>query len=114
MTLEKCSNCGMCKTVCPVFKVLLEETSSSRGRANLIKKDLMDSVFYVCSLCGACDIACPAGIKLSEEIKKMRTKMVEANIETKPNKEMMKNFREHGNPYGKIEKGKKPKDLYCC
>ena len=114
MTLEKCSNCGMCKSVCPIFKAMLEETTSSRGRAVLLKKDIMDAVFYTCSLCGACDLECPAGIEISEKIKKMRERMVNTNIETKPNKAMMKNFREYGNPYGKVEKGKTPKDLYCC
>ena len=114
MTIEECSNCGLCKSVCPIFKAMLQETTSSRGRAVLLKKDMMDIVFYTCSLCGACNEVCPAGIKLSEEIKKMREKMVNTNVETPANKAMMKNFREHGNPYGKVEKGKMPKDLYCC
>lgn len=114
MNLENCSNCGICKSTCPVFKVLLEETKGARGKAALIKKDVLDEVYYVCSLCGACKISCPAGIDLPEEIKKMRQEMVEINVETKANKVMIKNIREHGNPYGKVEKGKIPKDLYCC
>lgn len=114
MKLEKCSNCGLCKSICPVFKALLEETTSARGKANLIKKEVLDEVYYVCSLCGACKISCPAGIDLPEEIKKMREKMVNIKAETNANKKMIKNIREYGNPFGKVEEGKIPKDLYCC
>ncbi|MFH1398906.1 MAG: (Fe-S)-binding protein [Candidatus Woesearchaeota archaeon] len=114
MRLEKCSNCGFCKSHCPVFRVLLEETNSARGRAILLKKDVMDLVFYQCSLCGACKVVCPSGIDLPAEIQKMREEMVEAGKGTKQNKIMITNLKEEGNPYGKIEKGKMPKDLYCC
>ena len=114
MKLEKCSYCGLCKSYCPVFKALLEETKGARGKAGLVRKEIMDEVFYECSLCGACKISCPAGIDLPKEIENMRQKMVEAKVETKANIVMIKNLREHGNPYGKIEKGKIPKGLYCC
>ena len=114
MTLEKCSNCGFCRGISPVFKVLLEEPISARGRAILLRKDIMDELFYQCSLCGACKIVCPSGIDLPAEIQKMRKEMVNADKGTAANKVMINNIKEHGNPYGKVEKGKMPKDLYCC
>ena len=40
--------------------------------------------------------------------------LVEKGIETEKNKEMIKNIREFGNPFGKLEKDKKIKELFCC
>lgn len=113
--LKECSNCGFCKTSCPVFKVLLDETVSARGRAWLIKKEVLaKNVFYQCSLCGMCEKKCPAGIKLCDEIIKVRKKLVKKKGETEANKKMMEKVRKYGNPFGKVEKGKVPKELYCC
>ncbi len=113
-TIQDCSNCGLCKSLCPVFRVLLEETKGARGRAVLAKLDINDDIYYLCTLCGACKITCPAGIDLPEEIKKMRIKMVSLGAETEASKKMIENIRKYGNPYGKVEKGKIPKELYCC
>ncbi len=110
--LEKCSRCGLCKANCPVFKALLTETSGPRGKAILIKRDVPDKVFYQCTLCKACKVECPAGINLGLE--KMRERLVENGIETDANKKMIENIRKFGNPFGKVEKGKIPKELYCC
>lgn len=114
LTIQDCSNCGFCKSLCPVFRVLLEETKGARGRAVLAKKDINDEIYYLCTLCGACKVTCPAGIDLPEEIKKMRAKLVSLGSETEANKKMIENIRKYGNPYGKVEKGKTPKELYCC
>jgi fumarate reductase (CoM/CoB) subunit B len=114
LTIQDCSNCGFCKSLCPVFRVLLEETKGARGRAVLAKQDINDEIYYLCTLCGACKVTCPAGIDLPEEIKRMRAKLVSLGAETEANKKMIENIRKYGNPYGKVEKGKTPKDLYCC
>ena len=107
--------CGICRTACPVFRVLLSETSSPRGKAVLVKKDVADLVFYRCALCKACTAACPSGVKIYEEVKGMRNKLVESGIETDANRRMMRNVREFGNPLMKLEeKGKKIKELNCC
>lgn len=113
--LKECSNCGFCKATCPVFRALLDETVSARGRAYLMKKELFPkNVFYQCSLCTMCENRCPAGIKLCSEIIKVREKLVKAKAETEENKKMIVNIKAFGNPFGKVEKGKIPKDLYCC
>lgn len=110
--LEKCSVCGLCKANCPVFKVLLSETSGPRGKAILIKKEILDRVFYKCTLCKACKVECPAGIDL--KIEKVRESLVKKGIETEANKRMIANVRQYNNPFGKVEKDKIPKELYCC
>jgi len=112
--IKDCTNCGFCKSHCPIFMVLLEETKGARGRAVLAKNELNDEIFYLCTLCGACKVTCPIGIDLPEEIKKIRAKLVGLGAETEANKKMIDNIRKYGNPYGKVEKGKIPKELYCC
>jgi len=112
--LEKCFNCGLCKANCPVYKVILKETVSPRGKSILLKKDVLDKIFYLCTLCKACERECPAQVRLSEVIREAREMLVENNMETEANKKMIDNIRKFGNPFGKLEKGKIPKELYCC
>ncbi len=112
--LEKCSLCGLCKAYCPVYNVILNETVGPRGKAILIKKGIVDEIFYICSLCRSCDKECPAGIELSREIRDMRERLVMEKRETNANKEMIENIRKFGNPFGKIGKGEIPKKIYCC
>ena len=110
--VEKCIKCGMCKSLCPVFRIEREEAKSPRGKAILLDKDIYDRLLYECSLCKACEKKCPLDLKLCDAFRKARVVLVENKKETKENKEMMKNILKEGNPFGKI-KGK-PKKLYCC
>jgi len=109
--IDACSLCGMCRVTCPTFIAKLSETDSPRGKAALKKKKESDLVFYKCTLCGACKVECPAGVDL--ELVDERKKLVDKKILLAKNEEMIKNVREHGNPFGKPG-SKKPKDLYCC
>ena len=110
--VEKCINCGMCKALCPVFSVMREEALSPRGKAILLNSDVYDKILYECTLCKACEQKCPLDIKLCEAFRKARNVLAANNKETEANKEMIKNIRAEGNPFGK-EKGKERK-LYCC
>lgn len=93
MPLEKCNLCGRCKEVCPIYKVIKKETISPRGKAILIKKDILDKVFYICTLCGACKEICPNDVDLLSYIKKRRALLVEKGIESKKNREMIENIK---------------------
>ena len=110
--VEKCIKCGMCKSLCPVFKIIREETISPRGKAIILEKKIYDKIVYECSLCKACEEKCPLSIKLCDAFRKARKVLVESGRETKENKEMMKNVRKDGNPFGKITG--KARKLYCC
>lgn len=110
--VKKCVKCGMCKSLCPVFGIMREETLSPRGKAMILDKETYDKIVYECSLCKACEEKCPLEIKLCDAFRKARKVLVEEKKETKENKEMIKNMRESGNPFGK-DTGKKRK-LYCC
>jgi len=109
---EKCVKCGFCRACCPVFKVNLTEVDSPRGKAILAQKDILSPLFYDCTLCKACKEFCP--LKLDIDASKIREKLVKQGITTERNEKMIQNLREFGNPFGKVEEGKKPKDLYCC
>ena len=75
--LKTCSKCGLCQSVCPVYKATGVETIVSRGKFNLllglIKGDLkytknLDEALSLCLHCKACDKFCPSSIKATEII----------------------------------------------
>jgi ferredoxin len=109
-----CPICGICRWRCPLFKILLRETISPRGKAILIGKGIEDELYYKCTLCRACEQICPISINLTEDIRNVREKLVLKEKETIKNKEMIQNIRKYGNPFGRVEEGKIPKELYCC
>lgn len=111
-TYKKCVMCGMCKAVCPSYRASTNEKLGPRGRALLQKDEIQDESFYDCSLCGACAAVCPAEVDLG--LQKVREELVKAGKETKANKKMIENIKEHGNPFGEEDNEKDPKELYCC
>jgi glycolate oxidase iron-sulfur subunit len=74
---QKCSRCGICAGVCPVFREMQQETYSSRGKVE-VAKALLDGVvpystytedlFSKCLLCLTCKDNCPAGVDQSKMI----------------------------------------------
>lgn len=109
--IDKCIKCGMCKSLCPVFRIVREEEISPRGKAILLDSEVYDKIMYECSLCKACEEKCPLGLKLCTAFLKARVVLAESGKETRENKEMIKNIRGVGNPFGKsVKKGK----FYCC
>ena len=66
-----CNKCGLCMAVCPVYKELLLESTSPRGKVQLSKSILegnlelterMKDILSKCLLCGSCVAACPGGV----------------------------------------------------
>jgi len=110
----KCTLCGICKFSCPTYKFFFDEAVSPRGKATMLKKEFPSKYFYLCTLCKACEETCILkDIDTVERIRDFRAKMVEQGIEMAPNKAMIENIRQFGNPFGKTEPGKKIV-LYCC
>ena len=107
---EKCSECGLCKANCPVYRALLDESVSARGKAKLMKGKIESEIFFVCTLCKACKQLCPANLDLDFEGE--REKLISKKQETGANRRMIENIRKYGNPFGKA--GEKPKELHCC
>ncbi|MEW6719937.1 MAG: (Fe-S)-binding protein [Thermodesulfobacteriota bacterium] len=67
-----CIKCGLCMAHCPVYKELLTESATPRGKVQLSRElaegnlDLAEEVknafFSTCLLCGGCVANCPSGV----------------------------------------------------
>ena len=73
--IYKCSRCGLCQSVCPVFKATLNECAVSRGKFNIlngiIKKELnfnktVKKYLDLCTGCNACKEFCPSKIDVKK------------------------------------------------
>jgi len=111
---KKCTECGLCRNACPVFNVIKRETLSPRGKVLMLKDDIKDEIFWACSLCKNCVVACPLGLKLCPDFVKQRAKLEKEGKTTQSNRHLIENVRKYGNPIGKVEEGKIPKELFCC
>src|SRR3989338_9693375 len=69
--VNKCSKCGKCHTVCPVFLETGDESMVSRGRISLaealrdkqiVYTDKLRDYVYSCQKCMRCRTVCPSGV----------------------------------------------------
>jgi glycolate oxidase iron-sulfur subunit len=81
---EKCSKCGMCVGVCPVFRELHQETYSSRGKVEIAKalaageltySSYTEDIFSKCLLCLTCKGGCAIGVDQSKLILGIRAEL---------------------------------------
>lgn len=84
--LMKCNKCGFCQANCRVYKEVLEEGLSARGRLRLIKAvadgELARTEDYVqkvqaCLQCKECAVSCPSGVNPDRIILAARRDQVE-------------------------------------
>lgn len=117
-----CLNCGACLNFCPVF----HQIGTAYGHRYLGSRGVIFSAFsdsperakkancFSCTLCSACYENCPVKIDLPRLMEKTRYYLTEKRIQTDANKEMIEKIRKYGNPFGEVEKGGTPDQLYCC
>lgn len=83
---KNCVKCGLCLSVCPVYKAFSQEEASPRARIQLIKfykKGMLESsenlkeMISKCLMCGSCAAHCPSGIDHYDQFMEMRTRMSE-------------------------------------
>ncbi len=69
--INRCSKCGLCQSVCPVYKVTGNDCAVSRGKfvmlEGVLKGDLklnknIEKYLDMCLKCGKCKDFCPSGI----------------------------------------------------
>lgn len=69
--LNKCSKCGLCESVCPIFKLNKNDCAVSKGKfimlQGIINGDLkpsknIEKYLDMCLKCGKCSDFCPSGI----------------------------------------------------
>jgi glycolate oxidase iron-sulfur subunit len=97
--VEKCIKCGLCKELCPVFKVIREEQHSPRGHAILLSEKIYEDLVFDCTLCKACEEKCPLNLKICTAIKKARQVLNLKDKEHPTNKEIVKKINQKKNPY---------------
>lgn len=86
--IDRCTNCGNCRIVCPVFKVTGEEIYSTRGRINLIKGYLNNELqptnelrekLFICLDCRQCLKFCPADVGYYDIMKSAKSRIITKN-----------------------------------
>ena len=69
--IHSCSKCGLCQSVCPVYKVTGNDCTVSRGhfimlrgliKGELKMSDTINKYLDLCLKCNACSKFCPSGI----------------------------------------------------
>ena len=75
--IHSCSKCGLCQSVCPLYKLTGNDCTVSRGQFimlyGLLKKQLkmtknLNKYLDLCLKCGACSKFCPSGLDVVEII----------------------------------------------
>ncbi len=79
--LQKCVRCGLCKSVCPTYKINEEEGSFARGRLALaqmvvsgelvLTKDLAKQ-WDQCAMCRRCEWICPNNVEYKDIMSKAK------------------------------------------
>ena len=80
--LDRCISCGFCLPACPTYALTGVETSSPRGRINLMRAletgvlpdddPTVHEESSFCLGCRACEPVCPAGVKYGELLEEWR------------------------------------------
>ena len=73
--IHRCSKCGLCQAVCPLYEITGNECTVSRGQFimldGVVKKDLkmnknINKYLDICLKCGKCSGFCPSNIDIVE------------------------------------------------
>jgi len=108
----RCSKCGFCQAVCPVFGAMLRPSYSARGKM-LVLKEVMDGTIelndelietlFQCTTCNSCLESCPAGVEVPEIIRQVRRDMVHIGSCHPAFKGMNEVLKRHTNIYAEEE-----------
>ena len=86
--ISQCDRCGLCLTVCPLFGAKDVESSSARGKNNVVRgmlqgiikpgADVLDVINF-CLLCRTCVDNCPSKVKTDEAMIAVRQYFADRN-----------------------------------
>jgi Fe-S oxidoreductase len=89
-----CIRCGLCLSVCPLYRLTLNETDSPRARVALlraVREGLVEqptgetaALFFRCLLCGACTFTCPSGVTVDRVLELSRGEMADLGLAPEP------------------------------
>lgn len=86
-SVHNCIKCGLCLAACPIYRQLLEETSSPRGKVQLLKglregrlgpSHYLEEIASRCLLCHSCAAVCPSGMEVGHLIVGLRSEMAKS------------------------------------
>jgi Fe-S oxidoreductase len=108
----KCSKCGFCQAVCPVYGSTIRPALNARGKM-LILKEVMDGeielndalieTLFQCTTCASCFENCPSDVNVPEIIKQVRKDMVHIGSCHPAFKGMNAVLKKHTNIYAEDE-----------
>jgi Fe-S oxidoreductase len=108
-----CTNCGLCKVVCPIFEENRREPFSTRAKMILAyfllsgQIELDDTVvsrIYQCTTCKNCTYTCLCELDVAKIIEKLRKYLVERGHATTISSELVANIEKTHNPFGEDPK----------
>jgi Fe-S oxidoreductase len=83
----RCTVCGFCQAVCPIYRLTLRPALNARGKMLLLREvvnegldldeDLIETLFQ-CTGCASCVVNCPSGVQVPEILNEVRKDMVAA------------------------------------
>ena len=88
-----CVHCGLCLTACPTYRLTGRETSSPRGRVQLLRgvaegeielSRVVSDELHLCLGCRACETACPSGVQYGALLEKGRAAVAHAGLRNRP------------------------------
>ncbi len=100
--IYKCTKCGLCQSVCPVYKATGLETAVSRGKFTLLNGIIKGELKFnkkisknleMCLGCKACYDFCPSGISAEEIIIAARNESIKINGMSFIKKFILDNFK---------------------
>ena len=104
-TLSLCMNCGLCTAVCPwrmvpghisgVFKIRHMQRLGQMGMEGFEDED----VLFACTTCGMCQSNCPRSVKVIDNVRVMRSTLVEAGVLPGDLKSITGSAHANGNPW---------------
>ena len=99
--IHSCSKCGLCQSVCPVYKITGNDCTVSRGMfimlKGLIRGDLkmtrkLNRYLDLCLKCGACSKFCPSDIDVVDIIASAKAEYFKNSVREKLISFIQKNF----------------------
>lgn len=108
-SINMCTMCGLCRSVCPSFKSIGWDSALSKGRIilayGLLNGDLEadESVvknMYTCTTCADCVRRCPSKVDVVKIIELCRTDIVRNGMIIPKHKMICDNIISRGNPFG--------------
>lgn len=90
--INKCSKCGLCQAVCPVFKLTKNDCAVSRGKfvmlSGVLRGELnlsknINKYLDMCSKCGKCESFCPSDIKVTQIFETTKYEYAKTNFVSK-------------------------------